>query len=72
MEIDFGRFLIGLGNTVLWSAVAILIVIAVFEILNRRYNLMSEIFHENSTAAALFAGSFVLGIFYTVVQIVIH
>ncbi|MHB1133831.1 MAG: hypothetical protein ACYC4L_15780 [Chloroflexota bacterium] len=72
MEIDFGRFVIGLGNTVLWSAVAVVIVILVFELLDRRYKLMSEIFRENSTAAALFAGSFVLGIFYTVVQIVIH
>ncbi len=65
-------FLVALGSTLLWSLVAILIVIAVFEVLNRRYHLMKEIFEENSTAAALLAGSFVLGIFYAVIQIVIH
>jgi len=65
-------FLSSLGSTVLWSAVAIVLVVIVFEILNRQYHLMKEIFEENSTAAAVLAGSFVLGIFYTVVQIVIH
>ncbi len=69
---DIGRFLSALGSTALWSAVAIVLVVIVFEILNRKYHLMKEIFEENSTAAAVFAGSFVLGIFYTVVQIVIH
>lgn len=70
--VDISRFLISLGSTVLWSCVAVLIVVVVFEILNRRYHLMREIFEENSTAAALFAGSFVIGIFYTVTQVVIH
>ncbi len=72
MTPEIERFLIGLGNTILWSAVSILIVIAVFEVLNRKYKLMSEIFSENSTAAAILAASFVLGIFYVVTQIVIH
>jgi len=72
MSPEVERFLIGLGNTVLWSGVSILIVVALFEVLERKYKLMQEIFKENSTAAALLAGSFVLGIFYTVVQIVIH
>jgi hypothetical protein len=44
----------------------------VTELLNWRYHLIDEIFRENSTAAAILAGAFVLGIFYTVVQIVIH
>jgi uncharacterized membrane protein YjfL (UPF0719 family) len=66
------RFLSALGSTVLWSVVSILIVAVVFEILDKRYHLMDEIFKENSPAAAILAGSFVLGIFYTVVQIVIH
>ncbi len=70
--IDFSRFLSALGSTVLWSVVAILIVVAVFEILDRKYHLMKEIFQENSTAAAILAGSFVLGIFYTVIQVVIN
>jgi len=44
----------------------------VIEVLNWRYHLLEEIFTENSTAASIFAGSFVIGIFYAVVQIVIH
>ena len=71
-RLDIMAFLSSLGSTVLWSAVAIVLVVIVFEILNRQYHLMKEIFEENSTAAAVLAGSFVLGIFYTVVQIVIH
>ena len=69
---DATRFLAGLGSTVVWSAVSIAIVTLVFEILNLRYHLMDEIFKENSTAAAILAGSFVLGIFYAVTQIVLH
>jgi hypothetical protein len=72
MSDDIVRFFSALGSTVLWSVVSILIVAVVFEILNRRYKLMEEIFGENSTAAAILAGSFVLGVFYTVTQIVIH
>jgi hypothetical protein len=69
---DILRFLSALGSTVLWSVVSIVIVAVVFEILEKRYHLMDEIFKENSVAAALLAGSFVVGIFYTVTQIVIH
>ena len=72
MSDDIVRFLQALGTTILWSVVAIVIVAVVFEVLDRRYKLMDEIFNENSTAAAILAGSFVLGIFYTVAQIVIH
>jgi uncharacterized membrane protein YjfL (UPF0719 family) len=72
MSDDIVRFFQALGSTVLWSVVSIVIVAVVFEILDRRYRLMKEIFDENSTAAAVFAGSFVLGIFYVVTQIVIH
>jgi uncharacterized membrane protein YjfL (UPF0719 family) len=66
------RFFQALGSTVLWSIVAIVIVAVVFEILEKRYRLLDEIFKENSVAAAIFAASFVIGIFYTVTQIVIH
>jgi hypothetical protein len=66
------RVLIGIGNTILWTLVSITLVVVVTELLNWRYHLLDEIFHENSTAAAILAGSFVIGIFYTVVQIVIH
>ncbi len=69
---DIQPFLASLGSTILWSFVAIVIVVVVFEVLNLKYHLMKEIFEENSTAAAVLAGSFVLGIFYTVIQIVIH
>ena len=72
MNPDIERFLLSLGTTVLWSAVAIVLVVAVFEVLNLKYRLMNEIFEENSVAAAVLAASFVIGIFYTVVQIVIH
>jgi uncharacterized membrane protein YjfL (UPF0719 family) len=65
-------FFQSLGTTVLWSVVAIVLVALVFEILEKRYKLLDEIFKENSVAAAILAGSFVLGIFYTVAQIVIH
>lgn len=71
-QFDIGPYLLGLLNTVIWSAVAVLIVVVVFEILNWRYKLVNEIFGENSTGAAIFAGAFVLGIFYTVVSIVTH
>ncbi len=66
------RFFQALGSTVLWSVVAIIIAAVVFEVLEKRYKLLDEIFKENSTAAGIFAGSIVLGIFYTVTQIVIH
>ena len=72
MSEDIVRFFQNLGATVLWSVVAIIIVAIVFEVLDRRYKLMKEIFDENSTAAAILAGSFVLGVLYTVTQIVIH
>ena len=72
MSEEIVRFFTALGSTVLWSVVSIVIVAVVFEILDKRYHLMDEIFKENSTAAAVLAGSFVIGIFYTVAQIVIH
>jgi uncharacterized membrane protein YjfL (UPF0719 family) len=72
MPEEIGKFLLALGSTVLWSVVSIVIVAVVFEILEKRYHLMEEIFKENSVAAAVLAGSFVIGIFYTVTQIVIH
>ena len=66
------RFFQALGSTILWSVVAIVIAAIVFEVLEKRYRLLDEIFKENSVAASIFAGSIVLGIFYTVTQIVIH
>jgi uncharacterized membrane protein YjfL (UPF0719 family) len=72
MSDEVVRFFQALGSTVLWSVVSIVIVAVVFEVLEKRYKLMDEIFKENSTAAAILAGSFVVGIFYTVAQIVVH
>jgi uncharacterized membrane protein YjfL (UPF0719 family) len=66
------RFFQALGSTLLWSFVSIVIVAVVFELLEKRYRMLDEIFKENSIAAAILAGSFVIGIFYTVAQIVIH
>jgi uncharacterized membrane protein YjfL (UPF0719 family) len=65
-------FLQQVGTTIVWSVVAVIIAALVFEILEKRYRLIDEIFKENSTAAAIFAGSVVLGIFYTVAQIATH
>jgi hypothetical protein len=72
MPDEIARFVSALASTVLWSVVSIAIVWVVFEIMDKRWHLMDEIFKENSVAAALLAGSFVVGIFYTVAQIVIH
>jgi uncharacterized membrane protein YjfL (UPF0719 family) len=69
---DVVRFFQALATTILWSIVSIILVAIVFEILDRRYHLMKEVFEENSVAAGILAGSFVIGIFYTVAQIVIH
>jgi uncharacterized membrane protein YjfL (UPF0719 family) len=66
------RFFQSLGSTILWSVVSIVIVAVVFEILEKRYRLLDEIFKENSVAAGVFGASIVLGVFYTVTQIVIH
>ena len=66
------RFFQALGSTILWSVVSIVIVAVVFEILEKRYRLLDEIFKEDSVAAGIFGASIVLGVFYTVTQIVIH
>ena len=66
------RFFQALGSTILWSVVSIVIVAVVFEILEKRYRLLDEIFKEDSVAAGVFGASIVLGVFYTVTQIVIH
>lgn len=66
------HFLFALGSTLLWSFVAILIVAVVFELMQRRYGLMREVFDENSTAAGILAGSIVLGVSYIVAQIIIN
>ena len=72
MSPEIERFLGALGSTLIWSIVSILIVAVVFEIMQKRYGLLREIFDENSTAAGILAGSIILGISYIVVQIIIH
>ena len=72
MSPDVVDVLKAIGSTVGWTAVSIVLVVAVLEVLNWRYHILEEIFKENAVGAAIFAGSFVLGIFYTVVQIVTH
>lgn len=72
MIFDAERFLGGLVSTVLWSLVAIILVALIFELMQRRYGLMREIFDENSTAAGILAASIILGVSYIVVQIIIH
>ncbi len=68
---DFVRFLQAVGLTIVWSLVSIAIVAIVFEALQRRYHLLNAVFHENRVAAGILAASFVLGVFYTVTQIVV-
>ena len=46
MSPEVERVLIGLGNTVLWTAVSIALVVVVIEVLNWRYHLLDEIFSE--------------------------
>jgi hypothetical protein len=72
MNPDVERVLVGIGTTILWTVVSVVLVVLVVEVLNWRYHLIDEIFRENSAAAAILAAAFVIGIFYTVVQIVIH
>lgn len=68
---DVRDFFKALWAIVLYSTVAVAVAMLVFEVLNRRYQLMREIFEENSVAAGVLGGSFVLGIFYTIAQIVV-
>jgi uncharacterized membrane protein YjfL (UPF0719 family) len=68
---DVEQFFRNLGSILLYSFVAVIVAMLVFEVLNRRYQLMREIFEENSVAAGVFGASFVLGIFYTIAQIVV-
>ena len=72
MNPEIERFAGALGSTLIWSVVAVVLVAVVFEILQRRYGLMREIFDENSTAAGILAASIILGISYIVAQIIIH
>ncbi|MEA2642789.1 MAG: hypothetical protein QOF51_4183 [Chloroflexota bacterium] len=72
MNPDVEGILKGLGSTILWTLVSVAIAAVVIEVMNWRYHLMDEIFKDNDTGAAILAGSFVLGIFYTVAQIVTH
>ena len=72
MSPEIERFLSALASTLIWSLVAIILVAVIFELMQRRYGLMREIFDENSTAAGILAASIILGVSYVVVQIIIH
>ena len=72
MSPEIERFLSALASTLVWSLVAIILVAVIFELMQRRYGLMREIFDENSTAAGILAASIILGVSYVVVQIIIH
>ena len=72
MIFDGERFLAALVSTLIWSVVAIALVAVIFELMQRRYGLMREIFDENSTAAGILAAAIILGVSYVVVQIIIH
>lgn len=68
---DVRQFFENVGTIVVYSAVAVALALIVFEITGRRYDLIREIREENNVAAGLLGGAFVLGIFYTVAQVVI-
>lgn len=68
---DVAKFFRNVGSIALYTFVAVVVALVVFEVLNKRFHLMREIFEENSVAAGVFGGAFVLGIFYTVAQIVV-
>ncbi len=72
MSPEIERFLSALASTLVWSLVAIILVAVIFELMQRRYGLMREVFEENSTAAGILAASIILGVSYIVVQIIIH
>jgi uncharacterized membrane protein YjfL (UPF0719 family) len=69
---EIERFLGALVSTLAWSVVAIVLVAIIFELMQRRYGLMREVFDENSTAAGILAGSIILAVSYIVIQIIIH
>ena len=68
---DVKHFFRNVGSIALYTGVAVAVAMLVFEVLNKRFQLMREIFEENSVAAGVFGGAFVLGIFYTIAQIVV-
>ena len=68
---DVREFFRDVGSVLVWTAAAVAITLAVFELLDRRYHIMKEVFDENSVAAGVLAGSFVLGIFYVVAQLLV-
>ena len=68
---DVRQFFENVGKIIVYSAVAVAVALAVFEVASRRYDLIREIREENNVAAGVLGGAFVLGIFYTVAQIVV-
>lgn len=68
-----GRYLTGILNVLLWSAISLAIIFAVVEILDRRYGAVKHIFGpEDATDSAIFLGAIILGVFYMVTQFVIN
>ena len=68
---DVREFFENVGKIVAYSIVAVVLAFAVFELASRRFDLIREIREENNVAAGVLGGAFVLGIFYTVAQIVV-
>jgi uncharacterized membrane protein YjfL (UPF0719 family) len=68
---DVRTFFENVVQIVLYSIVAVTLAFIVFEIASRRFDLIREIQEENNVAAGVLGGAFVLGIFYTVAQIVV-
>lgn len=68
---DVRDFFENVVQILLYSVVAVTLAFIVFEIASRRFDLIREIREENNVAAGVLGGAFVLGIFYTVAQIVV-
>lgn len=73
----FGELLLGyiqgIFNVLLWSAISLVIIFVVVEILDRKYGAVKHIFGpEDATDSAIFLGAIILGIFYMVTQFVIN
>lgn len=68
---DVRDFFETLGQILLYTAVAVGVALLVVEYAVRHFDLIREIKEENNVAAGVLAGAFVLGIFYTVTQIVV-
>lgn len=68
---DIREFFENVVAILAYGLVAVVISVVVFEVMSKRYDLVREIQEENSVAAAVLGGAFVLGVFYTIATIAV-